>query len=154
MIISFIPTNISSVVICKRLSGGTRNTCDPVDEQELEKGRREEFMDPQKYTQVQGKLYRIDRARMLFLNFFTIRILVTNVLLCPWLHGLCAKPTQKMKKQALRNQRIVASLLYFISRTVDPQLPQITVEEIKDTEKDTKFDNNDVKIGKFTFAVA
>lgn len=123
--------------------GGTRSMCDVVEESMIEGSKREEYMDPQKYMQVRGRLYRVDRARMLILNFFFIRILISHIVLTPWGHGVAVKPGQKQKKQAIKNQRIVASLLYLIARSLDPQLPPITVVEVKESEPlDTVIGNN------------
>ena len=57
------------------------------------------------------------------------RILISQVVLSPWHHGLCSKPS-KHKKVAVKNLRIFASLLYFVAKDLDPRLPAISVETV------------------------
>ena len=50
------------------------------------------------------------------------------MVLFPWYHSICTKPSKKRTKTAVKNLRIVASLLYFVARSYDPSLPLINVQ--------------------------
>ena len=66
-----------------------------------------------------------ERVRMVLQNYLLIRILLNRVLLSPWNCSVCAKPSTDRVPTVLLNQRILASVLYEIIRTVDNTLPPI-----------------------------
>ena len=57
------------------------------------------------------------------------------MVLFPWYHSICTKPSKKRTKTAVKNLRIVSSLLYFVARSYDPSLPDINVQN-QNHEKD------------------
>jgi hypothetical protein len=80
---------------------------------------------PENVMTIKGKLYNIERPRLLIRNFLLIKILIGQQLLSPWSVGLCSRPRHN-KKQTLANFRIVATLIYDIVLSLDNDLPLVT----------------------------
>merc|ERR1711988_1012913 len=67
---------------------------------------------------------------MLLMNIFFIRLFLNHVVLSPWHCSVCSRPPGKQVRHVIKNLRIVASLLYFSSRSLDPHLPTVNVQEV------------------------
>jgi hypothetical protein len=100
-------------------------------------------------VQVDGKSYDFSRAKMLIKHFLFTRcvptpphptlthailincllqrILVDNILLSPWQHGVSGKPTHNTRLVVF-NLRVVATLMYEILRLNDPAIPKVAHE--------------------------
>lgn len=59
-----------------------------------------------------------------FAMFLIFRILIGQQLLSPWSVGICTRPRHH-RKQTLANFRVVATLVYEIIMTLDPDLPPV-----------------------------
>ena len=109
--------------------GATRNIFEPISDDEYQ-NNRESFLDPQKYLAIGDVCFRVEQGRMLLMNILFIRLFLNHVVLSPWHCSVCPRPPGKQVRHVIKNLRIVASLLYFSSRSLDPHLPTVSVQEV------------------------
>jgi hypothetical protein len=70
--------------------------------------------------------YIMGKAKMLIRNFLILRVLITNIVLSPWHHGVGPKPLPKQKK-VIDNLRMAASMFYAMLKIHQPKMAHIVV---------------------------
>lgn len=68
--------------------------------------------------------YQFTPAKILIRNFLLLRVLITNVVLSPWDHGVGPKPSLKQRK-VVDNLRMVATILFEILKVHQPTTPNL-----------------------------
>jgi len=104
--------------------GATRNVVEPAPEQDLLSVLQSSERAQKAIFAYGGKAYKINRAKILIKNFLLTRVLVNNILLAPWHHGLCHEP-KVGTSDVLFNLRMVATVMYEILAFTDEDFPNI-----------------------------
>ena len=91
------------------------------------------------------------RVHMMISNFLIIKTLINHLLLSPWNHGLCSKPS---KLKICSHFRLISSVFYEITRASDPsKLPPIATKVRSDAnERGDEESRGNFKKGSFLAA--
>lgn len=69
------------------------------------------------------------------------RLLIAHVILSPWNYGVCGKPQGGYVKRCIMNNRILATVMYCIVRSIDGNCLR-SVEEIKNNKEEQSSQNS------------
>ena len=77
------------------------------------------------------------RVVVLLVTLLLVRVLVGNVLVAPWKHGLGKKAASKARRDAIKkNLKVVASIILRILRKIVPDLESLGTHKIVDDDED------------------